>query len=164
MTQLMPRLLAAFLLSLPLASPSQTAPSHTTPPATKWPIKENVYVIRNFKFGTGESLPELPLHYLTLGSPHHNAAGHVDNAILLLHGTGGNRYTLLNPAFADELFGPVQPLGLRRTIIGQGWRSWKPCVRASRWISRMRSTTRSSVAAISWCISGGSSPSTKFGS
>ncbi len=47
------------------------------------------YVIRNFHFGSGESLPELKLHYLTLGRPHRDAAGHTDNAVLLLHGTGG---------------------------------------------------------------------------
>jgi homoserine O-acetyltransferase len=122
----MPRLLAALFLSLSLSSPSQIAPSHTTPPATKWPIKENVYVIKNFKFGTGETLPELTLHYLTLGSPHRNAQGHVDNAILLLHGTGGNRYTLLNPVFADVLFGPGQPFDITKYFlilpddIGQG--------------------------------------------
>ena len=52
---------------------------------------------RNFSFGTGETLPELKLHYLTLGTPHRNAAGHVDNAVLLLHGTGGNAHSLLNP-------------------------------------------------------------------
>ncbi len=126
MTRLTSRLFAALFLSLALTAPSQTVPSHTTPPATKWPIKENVYAIKNFKFGTGESLPELTLHYLTLGSPHRSAAGHVDNAILLLHGTGGNRYTLLNPIFADELFGPGQPFDITRYFlilpddIGQG--------------------------------------------
>jgi homoserine O-acetyltransferase/O-succinyltransferase len=127
MTHSMPRLfLATLFLLLSPAAPSQTAPSHTTPPATKWPIKENVYVIKNFKFGTGETLPELTLHYLTLGSVHRNAAGHVDNAILLLHGTGGNRYTLLNPVFADVLFGPGQPFDITKYFlilpddIGQG--------------------------------------------
>ena len=98
----------------------------TTPPATKWPIKDNVYVIKNFKFGTGETLPELTLHYLTLGSPHRNATGHVDNAILLLHGTGGNRHTLMVPQFSDVLFGPGQPFDITKYFlilpddIGQG--------------------------------------------
>jgi len=104
-----------------------SAPTGEVPwPSTKWPIKENVYIIENFKFGTGESLPELALRYLTLGSPHRNARGHTDNAILLLHGTGGNRYTLLNPVFADELFGPGQPFDITKYFlilpddIGQG--------------------------------------------
>jgi homoserine O-acetyltransferase len=114
------RLAVVLALSLPALA------QKTTAPVTKWPIKENVYAIKNFRFGTGEALPELTLHYLTLGSPHRNAAGNVDNAILLLHGTGGNRYTLLNPVFADVLFGPGQPFDITKYFlilpddIGQG--------------------------------------------
>ena len=93
------------------------AASAQTPHPSTWPIKENVYVIKNFRFGTGETLPELTLHYLTLGQPHHAADGHVDNAILLLHGTGGDRYTLLNPVFADELFGPGQPFDITKYFL-----------------------------------------------
>ena len=82
-----------------------------TPPtrATLLAAEAHLYVIHNFRFGTGETLPELKLHYLTLGTPHRDAAGHVDNAILLLHGTGGERHTLLVPQFSNELFGPGQP-------------------------------------------------------
>ena len=47
---------------------------------TKWPVKDGTYVIKNFHFGSGESLPELKLHYLTLGRPHRDTAGHTDNA------------------------------------------------------------------------------------
>ena len=62
-------------------------------------------------------------------------------------------------------FGPVQPLGVRRTIIGQRGRSVKPpLARAAAGSSAISSTTSSSVAAISWCIVVGSSPSTKWGS
>jgi len=93
------------------------AASAQTPHPTKWPIKENVYVIRNFHFGTGETLPELTLHYLTLGQPHRRADGQVDNAILLLHGTGGDRYTLLNPVFSDVLFGPGQPFDITKYFL-----------------------------------------------
>jgi len=57
-------------------------------------------------------LPVLHLHYLTLGQPHRNAAGHVDNAILLLHGTGGNAHSLLAPQFSNVLFGPGQPFDI----------------------------------------------------
>jgi len=80
----------------------------------EWPAKDGTYVIQNFRFGTGESLPALKLHYLTLGEPHRDAAGHTDNAVLLLHGTGGNAHTLLNPAFSDVLFGPGQPLDIQK--------------------------------------------------
>ena len=91
--------------------------SAQTPHTSKWPIKENVYVIKNFRFGTGETLPELTLHYLTLGQPDRPADGHVDNAIPLLHGTGGDRYTLLNPVFSDVLFGPGQPFDINKYFL-----------------------------------------------
>lgn len=114
---------AAFAISAFLAASSllaQTAsssPAASTPPATKWPVKDTLYVAKDFHFGSGETLPELKLHYLTLGTPHRDAAGHVDNAVLLLHGTGGNRHTLLVPQFADVLFGPGQPLDTTRYFL-----------------------------------------------
>jgi homoserine O-acetyltransferase/O-succinyltransferase len=82
--------------------------------ATKWPTQDGTYIIQNFKFGSGESIPELKLHYITLGKPHMNAAGHVDNAILLLHGTGGNAHSLMSPVFSDVLFGPGQPFDITK--------------------------------------------------
>ena len=105
--------LLATLFSLVIAAPAQTM-SAPTPSAQKWPIKDNTYVIKNFKFGTGETLPELKLQYITLGSPHRNAAGHVDNAILLLHGTGGDAHSLLSPVFSNVLFGPGQPFDITK--------------------------------------------------
>jgi homoserine O-acetyltransferase len=96
------------------------------PRVSKWPTKDNVYVINNFRFGTGETIPELSLHYLTLGQPHLGTDGHIDNVILLLHGTGGDRYTLMNPVFSDVLFGPGQPFDITKYFlilpddIGQG--------------------------------------------
>ena len=119
----------ALLAAVPAIAQTAAAPSataQTTPAASKWPVKDSLYVAHNFRFGTGETLPELNLHYLTLGTPHRNAAGHVDNAVLLLHGTGGDRRTLLNPLFSDVLFGPGQPLDITRNFlifpddIGQG--------------------------------------------
>ena len=101
------RLILAALLASTAAS-AQT--SH-------WPTQDGNYVIRNFHFGSGESLPELKLHYLTLGAPHRDAAGHTDNAVLLLHGTGGDAHSLLNPVFSDVLFGPGQPLDIARYYI-----------------------------------------------
>ena len=74
--------------------------------APSWPTQSAWVALPNFKFGSGETLPVLKLHYLTLGTPHHNAAGHVDNAVLLLHGTGGDAHSLLNPAFSNVLFVP----------------------------------------------------------
>jgi homoserine O-acetyltransferase len=82
-----------------------------------WPTQDGNYVIKDFHFGSGESIPELKLHYLTLGKPHRDAAGHTDNAVLLLHGTGGNAHSLLNPVFSDVLFGPGQPLDIAKFYI-----------------------------------------------
>ena len=74
-------------------------------------------VLPNFHFGSGETLPELKLHYLTLGTPHRNGAGHVDNAVLLLHGTGGNAHSLLNPLFSNVLFGPGALLDIQKYFL-----------------------------------------------
>jgi homoserine O-acetyltransferase len=120
-------LVLAFVAFAAIAS-AQTMSSTPAPqrPQSQWPVKDELYIAHDFKFGTGETLPELKLRYLTLGSPHRNAAGHVDNAVLLLHGTGGNRFTLLNPAFSNVLFGPGQPLDTTKYFlilpddIGQG--------------------------------------------
>jgi homoserine O-acetyltransferase len=106
-----------------------TAPAGSSADPTQavtWPTKDGTVVLPNFKFGTGETLPELKLHYLTLGSPHRNSAGHVDNAVLLLHGTGGNAHSLMNPVFSNVLFGPGSLLDITRYFlilpddIGQG--------------------------------------------
>ena len=96
-----------------------TAASHaqTTHVPGQWPVQDGNYVVKNFHFGTGESLPELRLHYLTLGQPHRDAAGHTDNVVLLLHGTGGDAHSLLNPVFSDVLFGPGQPLDIKKYYI-----------------------------------------------
>ena len=82
-----------------------------------WQTQDGTYVIKDFHFRSGESIPELKLHYLTLGKPHHDAAGHTDNVILLLHGTGGNAHSLLNPVFSDVLFGPGQPFDITKHYI-----------------------------------------------
>jgi len=86
-------------------------------PPTHWPIRNGVYHIHNFRFGTGETLQDLRLHYVTLGKPRRDAAGHTINAVLLIHGTGGDAHSLLNPVFSDVLFGPGQPLDIRRYFI-----------------------------------------------
>ncbi len=110
-------LLAAVVAIAQVApSPAQQAGSTTTP-ASKWPATHSVVTLHNFKFGSGETLPALKLHYLTLGKPHRNAAGHTDNAVLLLHGTGGSRHSLMNPLFADVLFGPGAPLDVTKYFL-----------------------------------------------
>jgi len=55
-----------------------------------WPATtEGDFVVKNFMFRSGETLPEMHLHYTTLGKPVRNAQGRVTNAVLILHGTGG---------------------------------------------------------------------------
>src|SRR6185369_14210047 len=64
------------------------------------------YIIKDFRFVSGESLPEVRIHYRTFGKPERDAKGIVRNAVLILHGTGGDGESLMSPAFTDELFGP----------------------------------------------------------
>ncbi|HWW22034.1 MAG TPA: alpha/beta fold hydrolase [Steroidobacteraceae bacterium] len=82
-----------------------------------WPTQDGVFTLSNFRFGSGETLPQLRLHYLTLGNLHRDKNGHTDNVVLLLHGTGGDAHSLLNPIFADVLFGPGQPLDINQYFI-----------------------------------------------
>jgi homoserine O-acetyltransferase/O-succinyltransferase len=71
---------------------------------------EGDFVVREFKFASGEQLPELKLHYRTLGTPRRDASGRVSNAVLILHGTGGTGRQFLSQAFAGGLFGAGQLL------------------------------------------------------
>ncbi len=69
-------------------------------------VKEGDYTVRDFRFQSGETLPALKLHYRTLGTPHRDARGQIDNAVMILHGTGGTGAQFLRPQFADILFAP----------------------------------------------------------
>jgi homoserine O-acetyltransferase len=71
---------------------------------------EGDYTIRDFKFASGETLPELRLHYRTLGKLEKNAQGKTRNAVLIMHGTTGSGEQFIQPEFAGELFGKDQPL------------------------------------------------------
>ena len=83
----------------------------------KYAVTEGDFLTRDFKFRSGEQLAQMRLHYRTLGHPARDANGHVTNAVLLLHGTGGSGQQFLAPQFADELFNPGQPLDLSRYFI-----------------------------------------------
>src|SRR6476659_3741767 len=72
------------------------------------------YVLRDFRFASGETLPELRIHYRTLGQPRRDDKGVVRNAVLILHGTTGSGANFIRPEFAGELFGPGQPLDAAR--------------------------------------------------
>jgi homoserine O-acetyltransferase len=88
-----------------------------TPAAGAAASTESDYVIRDFHFASGETLPELRLHYTVLGKPRRDAHGRVDNAVLILHGTGGSGRSLLNEHFAGVLFGKGQLLDASRYFI-----------------------------------------------
>jgi homoserine O-acetyltransferase len=65
--------------------------------------KQGDWIAKDFKFHTGETMPELRLHHTTIGKPN-------GQPVLVLHGSGGSAATMLTPGFAGELFGPGQPL------------------------------------------------------
>jgi homoserine O-acetyltransferase len=67
---------------------------------------EGDFTVRDFHFKSGETLPELRLHYTTLGAPIRDGHGHVTNAVLIMHGTGGDGHQFFRPYFADVLFAP----------------------------------------------------------
>ena len=81
------------------------------------PMTEADYVIRNFRFNSGETLPELRMHYRTFGTPRKNAQGVVTNAVLVMHGTGGSGAQFIGRQFAGELFMPGQPLDATKYYI-----------------------------------------------
>jgi len=78
---------------------------------------EGDFTVRDFRFQNAEILPELRLHYTTLGTRQFDAAGRVTNAVLLLHGTTGTGKSFLGPTLAGELFGPGQALDASRFYI-----------------------------------------------
>jgi homoserine O-acetyltransferase len=65
---------------------------------------EGDWVVKDFRFRSGESLPELRVHYRTLGKPERDAQGVVRNAVLIMHGTGGSGAQFMRPEFSGELF------------------------------------------------------------
>ena len=94
-------------------------------------LREGDLRLKDFVFDSGETLPELRLHYRVLGTPRRDAQGRVNNAVLLMHGTTGSGVQFLQPQFAGELFDPGQPLDVAkyfvilRDAIGHG-KSSKP--------------------------------------
>lgn len=72
--------------------------------------RDGDWVARDFRFHTGEVMPELKIHYKTLGEPR-------GEPVLILHGTTGSSQNMLAPGFAGELFGPGQPLDASRYFI-----------------------------------------------
>ena len=98
-----------FLLCLATAVLTNAA-SYPTP-------VEGDFTISNFSFQDGSSLPELKLHFMTIGQPVKDAAGITRNAVLIMHGTGGTGQQFIRREFADALFGPGQLLDATKYFI-----------------------------------------------
>ncbi|WP_315762810.1 MULTISPECIES: alpha/beta fold hydrolase [unclassified Bradyrhizobium] len=99
----MTRSVIAAIAALLLSSIAALASDYPAP-------KQGDFVVKDFKFHTGERLPELRLHYVTVGEPS-------GQPVLVLHGTGGSAASMLSPAFAGELFGKDQPLDATKYYI-----------------------------------------------
>ena len=95
-----------FALFAGAAYSQSPSPPSGQAPAPQLATNEGDFVIKDFHFRSGESQPGLTLHYRTLGKIHRNAAGHVDNAVIVMHGTGGNGGNFIRPQFSGVLFAP----------------------------------------------------------
>ncbi|HEY4955556.1 MAG TPA: alpha/beta fold hydrolase [Gemmatimonadaceae bacterium] len=103
----------AAIVVLAFAIAGGVLPAQSGPVATKqWSMvgTEGDFVVHDFHFSDGSVLPVLRLHYTTLGQPRRDASGIVTNAVMVLHGTGGQGRGFLSPTFAGELFGPGELL------------------------------------------------------
>jgi homoserine O-acetyltransferase len=103
--------------STPQSQPAGT--NYTGPQGVHYSftVQEGDYIAHDFHFKSGETLPELRIHYRTLGAAVRDTKGRVTNAVLILHGTGGQGSTFLQPIFAGELFLPGQLLDVAHYYI-----------------------------------------------
>jgi homoserine O-acetyltransferase len=120
----------AVLLGLFLATEctygQQHHPGADMPPSTKspdWTREPGGIAVHadawfeNYRFHSGEVLPRVRIHYATLGSPHRNAQGHIDNAVLVIHWTGADGDALLSAQYMTALFAPGRPLDSTRYFL-----------------------------------------------
>jgi homoserine O-acetyltransferase/O-succinyltransferase len=117
-------LLSAAGFALPAAAdesaPTQSLEIHTGADIAPWDRQTNAAAkqadawFENYKFRDGETITRLRIHYATLGEPHRNADGNIDNAVLVLHWTGADGLALLSPAYMEALFDVGRPLDARR--------------------------------------------------
>src|SRR6185369_1311250 len=99
--------LAIFTLLFAVSLLAQETPTPT----------EGEFTLHNFHFRSGESLPELRMHYYAFGKPEKDAAGKTTNAVLILHGTSGSGRQFVTPIFSGVLFGPGQMLDTSRYYV-----------------------------------------------
>lgn len=117
--RIVPFLIAVFL-GLPMTANAQDPQSAPAPSDSLWDRQVNLTAKQgdawfdNYKFRNGETVDRLRIHYATLGTPHRNARGEVDNGVLVLHWTGADGRALLSPAYTAALFEGGRPLDARR--------------------------------------------------
>jgi homoserine O-acetyltransferase len=103
---MIPRLAAIAALAAVLATADKS-----------WPVTEGDAHLHDFHFQTGETVPDLKIHYRTLGTPRRDASGTARNAVMILHGTTGAGTNFLRDIFAGELFGTGQPLDVAKYYV-----------------------------------------------
>jgi homoserine O-acetyltransferase/O-succinyltransferase len=110
--------IAGILIALSMLGSASARGQQTTKPPQNWPEpQEGDFAVHDFHFRSGETLPEVRIHYYTLGKAVKDAQGRTTNAVLILHGTGGSGNGLLRPIFAGVLFGPGQLLDATKYFI-----------------------------------------------
>ena len=100
----------------PPPPPARTSAPPLQPIAGVMPVAGD-FAIKDFAFTSGDKLPELRIHYITLGTLKRDAAGHATNAVLIMHGTMGSGQQFARPQFAETLFKPGQPLDLTKYYV-----------------------------------------------
>jgi homoserine O-acetyltransferase/O-succinyltransferase len=105
------------LASIAQLAIGQNSQSPTPRLSTTVNLQQNEVSFANYKSRDGEILPQLRIQYTTLGTPHKNAQGTVDNAILLLHWTNAGSQALLVPEYQEALFAPGAPLDATRFFL-----------------------------------------------
>jgi homoserine O-acetyltransferase len=101
----------------PTPAPAPAAPRTAPQPIAGVTPVPGDHAIKNFAFTSGEKLPEVRLHYVTLGTPRRDAAGRVTNAVVILHGTTGSGTQFFRKQFSEPLFGPGAALDLTRYYV-----------------------------------------------
>ena len=104
------------VVALVAAAAALVAAAAVAADAVVQPAERDV-VLKEFRFASGETMPEMRVHVRTYGTPARDAGGRVVNAVLVLHGTTGSGAQFVRPEFAGELFGPGQPLDAARFFI-----------------------------------------------
>ncbi len=100
-----------------LAGTAASVVAQQNAPLTAVPPREGDFVVRDFRFSDGQSLPEVRLHYTTIGTLERDSSGRAKNAVLILHGTNRRGGVFMVPSFAGVLFGPGQVLDTSKYFV-----------------------------------------------